>query len=839
MRYTYMRYLVIVLFTFITSEAFGQSINGIVKNEKGETLPFASIYIKGTTNGTTTNDQGKYSLGLPSGTSTIVCRYIGYEQQEKKVSGNKVVDFTLSKKHHKIRKIVIKANGEDPAYRIIRNAIKKRPIYNKEVDQFQANCYIKGKIKLDETPKGDGIFNLLAMGNPDENPDEMKSELDSMKGIIYLSESYSKIAYQRKPKEFKTKVLSSKVSGSQGAYGFSSPMFINFYSNNVSFGSQISPRGFVSPIAAGALRFYRYKLLETYFQGGLWVNRIAVIPKRKLEPVFSGEIHIIDNSWRIHSIDLMVTKDYELNVMDTVRVKQIHVPVEEGYTVKDQTFGLSFSMFGFGVRGNFVNVFTNYKNEVDKGFFDKYVMEYDSLALKQSKTYWDSLRVIPLEDEEKADYKKKDSISEQEKLKADSVGARPYSYKLKHILFRGLGYKFSEKTSIRTDGFIGLSRFKYNTVEGLAYELPVRFNKRFNKDKSLYASVWGRYGFSNKLFNGKLFTRYKWGKSNRKTMKLSGGRYIYQYNNDEPVDDLLNSFNTLFNGLNYLKTYQAYFAKASYTNRLFNGFTFKAGVDYQNRRALSNTTDFMLRSSKKEDKFTPNYPTEILQSTMPDNSRLEFSVQAKFQPGRRLIKYPDRIVSTSSRYPVFDVGIHMARPILNTDASYTRWQAGMRGGFNLKLYGQFAYRLQVGGFIDKEKVFVPDFTHFNGNQLLLASPYLNSFQLAPYYANSNTQSFYTSFHAEHHFNGLGTNKIPLFRKMRYYLVAASNGYYVNQDNNYMEVSAGLENLGWNLFRFFRVDLVAGYQNFKNPVFGVRIGISSSMISLGGRKDADE
>ena len=102
---------------------------------------------------------------------------------------------------------------------------------------------------------------------------------------------------------------------------------------------------------------------------GQWVNRIQVIPRRKLEPVFSGEIHIIDNSWRIHSVDLMATKDYELNVLDTVTIKQIHVPVDDGYTVKDQTFGLSFRLFGFGVSGRFVNVFTNYKNEVDKSFF--------------------------------------------------------------------------------------------------------------------------------------------------------------------------------------------------------------------------------------------------------------------------------------------------------------------------------------------------------------------------------------------------------------------------------------------------------------------------------------
>ena len=832
-------YLLLALSLLFMNTTYAQTITGTVKDkETGKPLPFASIYLKGTTKGTTTNDHGKFTLNNASGGKSIVCRYVGYETQEKEIGSLTKINFQLSIRHKKIRTVKITNNGEDPAYRIIREAIKKRPIYNKEIDGFEANCYIKGKLKLDETPKVNNLFSLTVKDSEQSN-DEFKSEVDSMKGILYLSESYSKIAYQRKPKNFKVKVLSSKVSGSQSAYGFSSPMFINFYDNNVSLGSQLSPRGFVSPIARGALRFYRYKLLESYFEDGQWVNRIRVTPRRKLEPVFSGEIHIISKSWRIHSLDLMVTKDYELSVMDTVNIKQIHVPVDEGYMVKDQTFGLSFGLFGFGGSGQFVNVFTNYTNEVDKGSFDRYVIEYDSMALKQNQQHWDSIRVIPLDEEEIKDYKKKDSIAKNDKARLDSLGARPFSYKPLSIIRRGIGYKFSKDESIKTGALIGLDRIKYNTVEGLAYELPIRYNKKIDKDRSLYASAKGRYGFNNKLFNAKAFGRYKWGKSNKKAFRLGGGRYVFQYNNDEPVNELLNSISTLFYGQNYLKIYQAYFAQASFSNNLFSGLSYKIGVNYQNRNALSNSTNFMFKWIEKENKFTANYPTEIATSTMPNNSRIALKAKVSYQPGRKLIKYPDRIISTSSRFPTFYGGIEIARPILSTDASYSRWQAGLSGGLNLKLYGNFRYRWNVGGFIDKEAVHMPDFTHFNGNQLVLASPYLNSFQLAPYYANSNTQSFYTSFHAEHHFNGLGTNKIPLFRKLKYYLVAASNGYYVNKDNNYIEVSAGLENIGFKLFRFIRVDGVVGYQNFKNPVYGIRIGINGGIISLGSSGDTDE
>ncbi|MCC7029594.1 MAG: hypothetical protein IT257_04750, partial [Chitinophagaceae bacterium] len=86
--------------------------------------------------------------------------------------------------------------------------------------------------------------------------------------------------------------------------------------------------------------------------------------------------------------------------------------------------------------------------------------------------------------------------------------------------------------------------------------------------------------------------------------------------------------------------------------------------------------------------------------------------------------------------------------------------------------------------------------------------------------------------------GMLTNRIPLFRRLKWYLVASTNTYYVNRNNNYVEASVGLENIGYKLLRFMRVDGVAGYTNFKNPVYGIRIGISSSVFSL-GRSDDDE
>jgi len=44
------------------------------------------------------------------------------------------------------------------------------------------------------------------------------------------------------------------------------PFFINFYQNNVAvFDNSFNPRGFVSPIADGALNYYKYKYEGSFF----------------------------------------------------------------------------------------------------------------------------------------------------------------------------------------------------------------------------------------------------------------------------------------------------------------------------------------------------------------------------------------------------------------------------------------------------------------------------------------------------------------------------------------------------------------------------------------------
>jgi hypothetical protein len=239
---------------------------------------------------------------------------------------------------------------------------------------------------------------------------------------------------------------------------------------------------------------------------------------------------------------------------------------------------------------------------------------------------------------------------------------------------------------------------------------------------------------------------------------------------------------------------------------------------YESRMPVENSTD--LSFFYKERQFTPNHPYELAAVQFEKHAATVASVTLSYQPGQYYIELPKRKIPIGSKYPTFELQYTKGFPgIFNSTADFDKWKFSVYDDANLKLFGTFKYRLGVGGFLNNRRVDIPDFTHFNGNQTSFTFNYLNSFQLAPYYRYSNTERFYTLLHAEHHFNGLLTNKIPLFNKLKWHLVAGTNTFYVNRNSYYVEAFAGLE----NIFKIFRVDFVTATQSEPGRSFGIRVG----------------
>jgi Family of unknown function (DUF5686)/CarboxypepD_reg-like domain len=825
-----MKYVSALFCFFISGYCQANVIKGRVMDGNDQPLPFASVFIKGTTTGTTTNAAGQYQLDLPPGQYTIVCQYIGFRRTELPVNVNaptQTLDFHLQPVNMQIKEVVVKAGGEDPAYAIIRQAIKKRHVYQQQVKEYTCMSYIKGTIGMKNVPTK--FFG--------QKVDKDDMGVDSTgKGMVFLSESVTKIS-ARQPDKIKLEVISSRQSG--GGMGMSFPAIISFYDNNVAAViTQMGPRGYISPIAENALAYYKYQLEGEFTEDGKTINKIKVIPKRKQEPLFSGYIFITDGDWRIHSTDLILTSEYQLELMDSLVIRQTHVPVTgEVWRVKDQVLRISFNKFGFRMGGTFVNVYSDYnvRPNFPPGYFDNVFLKYDTAFDKQRHAYWDSIRPVPLEPDEAKDYHVKDSTAQAAR---DSSASRNHLSTLQqqqkrvtpmNILWNGVKrkYYFSRDSAIQFHSLNirGLAKsLKYNTVEGLALAIEPELIINTGKETALTIAPNIRYGLSNTHLNA--YTEINFVNDSRiskryghNTWTLAGGKRISQFNPDNPIDNIANEFYTLFLKENYMKLYENWFANLRYSRTFQTNDRLSLGVNYESRMPVENTTDFVFFKNDRK-AFTPNHPYELANVPFEKHQALVVDMSFTFQPGQQFVELPDRKIPFGSKYPTFKIGYSKGIPdIANSIVDFDKWSFSVQDNMNFKLLGEFRYHIGVGGFLNDRNVQIPDYQHFNGNQTFYNTRYLNSFQLAPYYQYSTTAAFYTTANVEHHFNGLLTNKIPLFNRLKWNLVAGANAFYVNGDNNYVEVFGGIE----NILKMIRVDVVAGYQSKEDTRIGVRVG----------------
>jgi hypothetical protein len=83
------------------------SIGGVVLDERGQVLPGATVLVKGTTIGTTTDMEGRYSLTLPTTAQTLVFSFIGMRMEEMPIQGRSNLNVTLLEDTQALSEVVV------------------------------------------------------------------------------------------------------------------------------------------------------------------------------------------------------------------------------------------------------------------------------------------------------------------------------------------------------------------------------------------------------------------------------------------------------------------------------------------------------------------------------------------------------------------------------------------------------------------------------------------------------------------------------------------------------------------------------------------------------------
>ena len=92
---------------------FAQTVNvtGTVRDMNGEPLIGVTILIRGTSVGTVTDYEGKFSLTNVSPNATLEVSYVGMKTQNVPVNGRTVIDITLSEDSEILSELVVTGFG--------------------------------------------------------------------------------------------------------------------------------------------------------------------------------------------------------------------------------------------------------------------------------------------------------------------------------------------------------------------------------------------------------------------------------------------------------------------------------------------------------------------------------------------------------------------------------------------------------------------------------------------------------------------------------------------------------------------------------------------------------
>ena len=284
----------------------------------------------------------------------------------------------------------------------------------------------------------------------------------------------------------------------------------------------------------------------------------------------------------------------------------------------------------------------------------------------------------------------------------------------------------------------------------------------------------------------------------------------------------MNTASTLLKGYNYLKIYEANFFHIAYKKETFPGLTIQPFFDFQQRIPLKNMTEIRLWGDSSIYKnITPNFPIESNLPTMRKHNAVSAGFMIRFIPNSYQIELPDKSFTVNSSAPVFTFEYKKGiKQMLNSSVDYDRWNLSISDIIKMKLAGDIRFKFKTGGFINSSSLEYPDFNHLAGNRTKQAAPYLESFQIAPFYAYSTNAHNYYAIFVEYALNGLITNKIPLIKKLNTRLIIGSNTIFINKYKRYTEIFSGID----NILKFFRVDYIVGIQPNVPTSYGIRIGI---------------
>ncbi|HVA97758.1 MAG TPA: DUF5686 family protein [Bacteroidia bacterium] len=776
-----------------------------------EPLPFISIALQGTTIGTTSDVDGKYSITTNVHADTIQVSYIGYNTFSQKIVNHKtqIINVFLQPSELALPEVTIRP-GENPAHKILRKVIAHKPENDPEnIDAYQYEVYNKLEFDLNnlsEKFKNRKVFKPIkfVFDNIDSSNVKEKPYLP-----MFISESLSDVYYKKNPKYNQEIIKASKVSGMQDASiaQFTGDMYqtLNIYDNSI----LVEKTSCYSPISSNGLLYYKYYLIDSMLLNGHWCYQIQFKPKHKQEFAFSGNIWIADTTFAVARLEMTLNPQANINFITEYNLIQDYKDIDNiwmlstdkrvvDYALKDNSMGV------YGRKTTYYHNIVLHQPKPDDFYSHTNNLVLEKGAENRSLAYWKKNRPDSLSKEEKSIYQMVDSVK---------------SLPIYHTWFDIISLIYG---GYKTVGNIDIGPYGYllstNQIEGTRIRIGGRTSTNFSSWYEL--SGYGAYGFTDKKLKYEIgFKTF----ISHKPREIVGITYKDDYeilgNNDNIVsrDQWLTSLFTTspLNNLTKVEEVHAYFDK-----EWFSGF----GTIFNfSGRTMTPLGDFKYQ-------FYNNNGQLITQSTIKSS---EIKLETTYSKDQKYVDEDFVRIPMPNKYPVFQFDYMLGlKGVFNSNYQYNKFVLNISQRVNILPFGHIDYVVEGG------KVFgnipYPLMVLHPGNESYFYDP--NKFVLMNYYEFASDQYFDAM--VEEHFDGFFFNHIPFLRKLKWREVAEGKflvGSVSSTDKNilifpstlhslnkgpYYEAGFGIE----NIFKVLRIDAVWRLSYLNDPNisrFGIR------------------
>lgn len=879
----------ILSFIFSTNVLFGGGINGIITDTNGNPIPYATIYVKELGTGTTSNVEGNYVYRLAAGTYNITFQSIGYETVVRRINVSNAfitTNITLKEQTYELAQVEISSGGRDPAYTIMRKAIAKAKFHTNQLDTYTAQVYIKGSGRLIDSPfflrkmiAKEGVDSTFAFTSESVNeitytrPNTYEEKVisiyttgnadnDNVDPNGYVNASF-----------YEPDIVGSISPLSPKAFAYYKFIYEGFF---VDQGKEIDkirviPRSRGDNVFSGTLNLIDGEWaihsldLSSYITGGIKVNIkqvYAPIEEKAWLPIslqikatgkyfgfkFEGNYLASISDYKI---TINPDLEYEVEVVDEAVEKELAKQIEESRNAKVEDIEERLSEGKEVTRKELKKMLKEYEKQErseqeEPEVTSTYNFEVDSMATKRDSIYWENIRPIPLTKLEVKGYQVVDSmiVADKEEARKDSLGVRKKKKKagfsVGDLLFGGSYGKTKEKRF-----FIKpvLNTVLFNTVEGYRFEYGLGYRQDFKNNSRWTVDGTARYGFARKKVNYRFESAFDFNRIPPKREKgtakqpykgrgkvgLSIGKYIFQYNPDNPIHPVINTFTSLIAENNFIKLYEKQFVQLRYRQKLSRKWTFDITTEWSERNTLQNNSNHVY-FNRDDRSYTSNIPFNLETSAdFPQHQALIGTFNITGKPWQKYRIRNGRKFAITNSSPTLSLTIrqnfYSDNPTINDN--FTHLEAGFQYEFNVGYRGKMDVKINAGTFFNQENMQFPDYKHFLGNQTIFSTTDpVGSFRLLDYYTYS-TNNAYLNAHAHYQFRKFLVSQIFEVQMLGIKENIFVNYLHTDFSDHYFEVGYGIDNIA----RIFRLEFVSSFQDAKYLDFGVRIGIATNLDNL--------